>query len=110
MIFFSLTGLDQFFQLPSCDVDARIYHELLTTLQEDGNFMLSDLEGEAIDLNLAHNIVVKALKLQEGNHVISSMKLASSDRLLAFTANNANDSVYATLRGDDILLALKSHQ
>ena len=29
---FTLTGFDQFFQMPPCDVDAKRCHELLTTL------------------------------------------------------------------------------
>ena len=68
--------------------------------------MLSDFEGEPIELNLTQDIVVKALRLQEGNHVISIMKLTSRDKLLTFTIDNANDSVYASLRKDEICLAL----
>ena len=41
--------------------------------------MLSDLEGELMELNLMPNIVVKALRLQEGNHIINSMKLNQGD-------------------------------
>ena len=49
---FSLIGFDQFFQMPPCDVDAKQCHKLLTTLQEDGTCMLSDLEGDPMELNL----------------------------------------------------------
>ena len=82
---FTLTWLDQFFQMLPCEVDAKRCHELLMTLQEDGTCMLSDLEGEPIELNLTPNIVTRALKIQEGNHNISSMKLNPGDRLIAFT-------------------------
>ena len=99
---FSLTGFGQLFQMPPCDVDARRCHQLLTILREDGTCMLRDFEGEIIELNLTHHIAIKALRLQEGNHVISSMKLTLGDRLLAFTANNAHDSVYASLCNDEI--------
>ena len=64
--------------------------------------MISDQEGEPIELNLTQDIVVKTLRLQEGNHVISSMKLTSGDRLLVFTTDNANDSVYAALWVDEV--------
>ena len=47
--------------------------------------------------------MVKTLRLQEGNHVIRSMNLSSSDRLLAFIVDNANDSIYASLKKDEIL-------
>ena len=50
------------------------------------------------------DIMVKALRLQEGNHIISNMKLSPGDWLLAFTTNNANDSVYVALRIDEVLL------
>ena len=70
-----------------CEVDAKQCHKLLTTLQEDVTCMLSDLEGELMELNLMPNIVVKSLILQEVNHIISSMKLNPGDHLLAFTAN-----------------------
>ena len=73
---FTIIGFDQFFQMPPCDVDAKRCHELLPTLQEDGTCMLSAFEEEPIELNLTQNIVVKALKLQEGNHIIKNMKLA----------------------------------
>ena len=99
---FSLTRFDQFFQMPPCEVDAKQCHKLLTMLQEDGTCMFSDLEGEPMELNLMPNIVVKALRLQEGNHIVNSMKLNPRDRLLAFTADNANDSVYAALRVDEV--------
>ena len=72
--------------------------------------MLSDLEGELMELNLMPNIVTRSLKIQEGNHKISSMKLTTRDRLLAFTVNNANDSVYLTLRIDEVQLALQIFQ
>ena len=72
--------------------------------------MLSDFEGDPIELNLTQDIVVKALQLQEGNHIISSMKLTSGDRMLAFTLDNANDSVHALLHNNDIQLALQIHQ
>ena len=72
--------------------------------------MLSDLEGEPIELNLMPDIVVKALRLHEGNHIISSMKLNPGDQLLAFTADNANDSVYAALCIDEVCLGLQIHQ
>ena len=87
---FFLIGFYQFFRMPPCDIDARSCHELLMTLQEDGTCMLSDQEGEPIELNLAQDIVVKALTLQEGNHVISSTKLTSSERWLAFTHISAH--------------------
>ena len=64
--------------------------------------MLSDLEGESMEINLAPHNVVKALRLQEGNHIINSMKLNPRDWLLAFIADNANDSVYAALRVDEV--------
>ena len=80
---------------------------MLTTLQEDGTCMLSDQEGEPIELNLTQDIVVKALRLWKGNHVISSIKLALRDRLLAFKANNANNSFYASFKDDDTWLALQ---
>ena len=99
---FTLTGFNQFFQMPPCDMDAKRCHELLTTLQEDGACMLSNFEGEPIEVNLTQDIVVKSLRLQEGNHVISSMKLTLGDRMLAFTADNANDSVYALLNNTEI--------
>ena len=38
------------------------------------------------------------------------MKLTSGDRILAFTADNANDSVYASLQKEEICLALQIHQ
>ena len=60
---FSLTGFDQFFQMPPCDMDAKRCHKLLTLLQEDGTCMLSDFEGEPIELNLTQDIVVEALRL-----------------------------------------------
>ena len=60
---FALTGFDKFFQLPPCDVDAERCHKLLTTLQEDGTCMLSDEEGEPLELKLTQDIVVKALRL-----------------------------------------------
>ena len=71
-------------------------------LQEDGSCMLSDLEGEPIELNLTQDIIVKTLRSQEGNHVISNMKLTSRDKLLAFTIDSANNSVYASLRDDEV--------
>ena len=40
-----------------------ICHELLTMLQEDGACMLSDQEGEPVELNLTHDIIVKVLRL-----------------------------------------------
>ena len=107
---FTLTGFDQFFQMPPCDVDAKRCHELLTTLQEDGTCMLSDLEGEPMELNLTPDIVTRALKIQEGNHNISSMKMNPGDRLIAFMVDNANKSVYAALRVDEARLALQIHQ
>ena len=72
--------------------------------------MLSDLEGEPMELNLMLDIITRALKIQEGNHNISSMKMNLGDRLIAFTADNANDSVYASLRVDEVWLALQIHQ
>ena len=99
---FTLTSFDQFFYMPPCVVDARRCHELLTMLQEDGACMLSDLEGEPMKLNLTQDIMVKALRLREGNHVINSMKLTSRDRMVAFIVDNANDSVYALLHNDGI--------
>ena len=68
--------------------------------------MLSDLEGELMEFNLTPDIVTRALKIQEEHHNISSMKLSPRDQLVAFTANNANDSLYASLRKDVIHLAL----
>ena len=67
-------------------------------LQDDGMCMLSDLEGELI----TPDIVVKALRLQEGNQIICNMKLNPRDRLLSFIADNANDSVYVALRVDEV--------
>ena len=64
--------------------------------------MLNDLEGELMELNLMLDIVTRALKIQEGNHNISSMKLNPRDWLAAFTVDNANDSVYAALHVDEI--------
>ena len=61
---FLLIGFDQFFQMPPCDIDARRCHELLMMLQEDGACILSDLEGESIELNLIQGKVFKALRLQ----------------------------------------------
>ena len=55
--------------------------------------------------------MVKTLRLEEGNHVINSMKLTSSDKLLVVTTvDNANDRVYASLRNDNIGLVLQIHQ
>ena len=71
--------------------------------------MLSDLEGEPMDLNLMLDIVTRALRIQEGNHNISSMKLNPRDRLIAFTADNADDSVYVALWIDEVQLALQIH-
>ena len=56
------------------------------------------------------DIVTRALKIQEENHNISSMKLNPGDWLVAFTVDNANDSVYATLHVDGVWLALQIHQ
>ena len=88
--------------MPPCEVDTKRCHKLITMLLEDGTCMLSDSEGGPIELNVTPDIVVKALWLQEGNHLISSIKLTSGDRMLAFIVDNANDSVYALLRNDDI--------
>ena len=68
--------------------------------------MLTFQEGEPIELNLTYDIIAKALRLQEGNHVISNMKLTSRDRLLAFITDNTNGSVYASLRDYEIWLVL----
>ena len=83
---------------------------MLTMLQEDATCMLSDLKGEPIELNLTQDIVFKALRLQEGNPMISSMKLTLGGRLLAFMVDNANNSIHASLRDDEIVLALQIHQ
>ena len=107
---FTLTGLDQFFQMLSCEVDAKRCHKLLMTLQEDGTCMLSDLEGEPMELNLTPHTVTRALKIQEGNYNISSMKMNIGDRLIAFMGDKANKSVYAALRVDEVRLALQIHQ
>ena len=72
--------------------------------------MLSDLEVELKELNLTPDIVTRALKIQEENRNISNMKLTTGDRLLAFTVNNANDSVYSTVHTDEVQLALQIHQ
>ena len=88
--------------MPPYEVGAKRCHELLTMLQEDGTCMLSDLEGEPMELNLTPNIVMRALKIQEGNHNISNMKLNPGDPLIAFIADNANDSVYAALWVDEV--------
>ena len=107
---FSLIGFDQFFQLPPCDIDARRCHELLTMLCKYGTCMLGVQEGKCIEFTIKQDIIVKAVRLQKGNHVLSSMKLNSSDMLLAFTiANNANNSVYASLKNDEIQLVLYIH-
>ena len=79
-------------------------------LQEDGTCMLSDLDGESMELNLTPDIVTRALKIQEGNHNISSMRLNPGDWLVAFTTNNANGSVYAALWVDKAQLTLQIHQ
>ena len=71
--------------------------------------MLSDLEGELMELNLTSGIVTRVLKIQEGNHNISNMNMNRGDRLIAFTADNANDSVYASLWVDEVWLALQIH-
>ena len=60
---FTSIGLDQFFQMPPCDVDVKRCHKLLMMLQEDGTCMLSDLEGEPMELNLMQDIVTRALKI-----------------------------------------------
>ena len=72
--------------------------------------MINDHAREPIELHLTKDIIVKTLRLQEGNHVISNMKLTLGDKLLAFTMNNANDSVYASLRDDEICWVLQIHQ
>ena len=72
--------------------------------------MLSDLEGEPMELNLTPNIVTRALNIQEGNHNISSMKMNRGDRLIAFTVDNANKSVYAALHLDEVRLTIQIHQ
>ena len=107
---FTLTRFDQFFQMSPCDVDAKRCHELLTMLQEDGTCMFCDWEGELMELNLMPYIVTRALKIQEGNHTISIMKMNTRDQLIAFMGDKANESVYATLRLDEIRLALQIHQ
>ena len=54
---FTMIGFDQFFQMPACDMDAKRCHELLTMLQEDGACMLSDFEGEHIELQGYRKII-----------------------------------------------------
>ena len=85
-----------------CDVLASTSSLFAALDPTDGTCILSDQEGEPIELNLAQDIVVKALRLQEGNHVMSNMKLTLGDRMLAFTMDNVNDSVYTLLHNDDI--------
>lgn len=42
---FTTVELDEFFTVKPCEVDAKRYYELLTSLQEDGSTMLSDDQG-----------------------------------------------------------------
>ena len=63
-----------------------------------------------MELSLMPDIITRALKIQEGNHTISSMKMNTGDWLIAFTGDKGNESVYAALRLDEVRLALQIHQ
>ena len=93
--------------MPPCDVDARRCHELAAhNVLERWSLHAKQPRGRTYraQSNTGHNS--QRFKVQEGNHVINSMKLTLGDKLLAFTIDNANDSVYESLRKDEAHLAL----
>lgn len=58
------------------DVDVKWVHELINTLKEDGNCTLTDYDRQQVIVNIRSEMVVKALRLEEGNYDTSAMKLS----------------------------------
>ena len=81
-----------------CEVDALRVHELMTTFKEDGTCQLTHQGGEIVELNLTKDIITKALRLQEENYSINSMKLRREERLLAFKSDKSHEGVYGNLQ------------
>ena len=80
-LIFEHTGFDKFFRLTPCQVDPRRCVELLSSLQEDGTCQLTDNQGKKLQVLITPETVTQALKLTEGNHMISNMKLTNEGRL-----------------------------
>ena len=88
-------------------MDGLKIHELMTSLQEDGTCQLTHLDGEKVKLHISKDIVIKALLIQEGNHMFNGMKLTPQERKVAFKGDTANESVYDNLREEAIKLPLQ---
>ena len=67
-----------------CEVDAKRAHELLTMLEEDGTCTLTSADGELVMANVTSEIVLRALRLHEGNYDTSAMKMSQKERLTTF--------------------------
>ena len=72
---FKLVGLERYFQLPPCKVDPKRFHELRTTLKEDGTYHLTNKNGEIVEVKISGPMVSTTLLIKEGNHQYSNMKL-----------------------------------
>lgn len=64
---FRKVGLDGYFNLPPWGVDIQRSYELMTTIDKDGNAVLTGKDGEELTINITEETVCDALKLPPPN-------------------------------------------
>ena len=84
MRIFFLTGLQNFFNLKPIQIDAQRVHQFLTSIQEDGTCRMMGLDGATTSVRIDSDMVTQALKLFQGDHNVSTMKLSLEEKKQVF--------------------------
>ena len=87
-----LIGLQEFFRLKLVEIDARRVHEFLTSLQNNGTCRIANKDGELIKLMVDSDMVATTLRLIQGEHNVSGLKLSLEEKKSVFRMRDDTSS------------------
>ncbi|MCO5571360.1 hypothetical protein L7F22_025098 [Adiantum nelumboides] len=90
------TQLNTFFRLPPWGTDYMRAHELMSTIQYDGQAMLTDKDGSKVRVQITKEIVNKALHFSPGQHDLLQ-KTKAMDNEKAFLKTSGHKFKYSDL-------------
>ncbi|MCO5607511.1 hypothetical protein L7F22_061707 [Adiantum nelumboides] len=98
--------LEQFFRLPPWNTNYMRAHELMSSIQYDGQAMLRDKDGSKVKVMITTDIINEALHFYQGTYDLLA-KTKSIDNKKAFIKAKSNKYKYADMIYSELELPLR---
>ncbi|KAI5060296.1 hypothetical protein GOP47_0024716 [Adiantum capillus-veneris] len=107
-VIFRRLGLENYFSLQPWGVDIQRSWELLTSIDDDGVALLTDLDGNRVKVTITEELIQEALKLNKGEKDLDQMHSAK-EREEVFVNIQGQSYTFQSMVCQDVVAPLRIH-